>query len=94
MKCKNCNVELEKENVFCPFCGTKVEQEETVLQKNLCRYCGKKLKAEAVFCEYCGKPALEPKENFNEEKEVTDKVDNDLEAKKPKGQKAERKWLE
>ena len=50
MQCKNCGKEVSEGSAFCPFCGTKVEEEQSLF----CRNCGKENQEGAVFCAFCG----------------------------------------
>ena len=34
MLCQNCGNEVPQESIFCPYCGAKIEQEQTPLQNN------------------------------------------------------------
>ena len=51
-RCTKCNVDYVDEVVFCPKCGSKIEEVKLQL---FCPYCGKDLShVTADFCPYCG----------------------------------------
>lgn len=53
MNCNNCKKMIEKDNVFCPFCGVKVEEE-----KKICNECGNYINEGENFCCKCGCPTV------------------------------------
>lgn len=48
MKCTNCNNTIQDDNVFCPYCGHKVEKYKT------CPNCGVEMAEDFNFCPKCG----------------------------------------
>ncbi|MFQ5824773.1 MAG: zinc-ribbon domain-containing protein [bacterium] len=46
MKCINCSAELPANVIFCPECGSKVN--------DVCTHCGVNIKPQAKFCHNCG----------------------------------------
>lgn len=58
MKCLKCDHTIPDDSVFCEFCGSKVDAqntyEESSVKKIYCRQCGKEVMSDSVFCEFCG----------------------------------------
>ncbi len=56
--CRGCGEILGAEVVFCPHCGTKVEEIVPPPEPGtiVCPYCGSVLERGARFCNMCGKP--------------------------------------
>lgn len=48
MNCKYCGAALEKDAVYCPQCGKRIDG------KKQCGHCGKDIDENSVFCTYCG----------------------------------------
>ena len=48
MNCKYCNAELEKDAVYCPKCGKRIDG------KKRCNHCGRDINETSVYCTYCG----------------------------------------
>ena len=44
--CRNCKKQIEKDALFCPYCGTPKQRK--------CSNCGKVLDGDVLFCPYCG----------------------------------------
>ncbi len=56
MKCPTCGVDVPDDAVFCPSCGTRKQQLES-----LCPSCQTPVTPGAVFCSNCGKSVANPK---------------------------------
>lgn len=58
MKCLKCNHTIPDDSVFCEFCGSKVDAqntyEESSVKKIYCRKCGNELSDNSMFCRRCG----------------------------------------
>ena len=60
MKCKQCNRQIRDQEIFCSYCGCKVEviyESEIKTSKELsyCYFCGGENPSHAKFCSSCGK---------------------------------------
>lgn len=59
-KCQSCGGEVSVDTIFCPSCGSKVDDAaacNTVVEVSTagkCKFCGAQLKVGAVFCSGCG----------------------------------------
>lgn len=51
MNCAKCGKPLAEGAKFCPNCGTRVEQQQSIA---FCSTCGEKLEPSARFCPACG----------------------------------------
>lgn len=51
VNCANCGETLKEDAKFCPSCGTRVEEQQSVA---FCVTCGTKLDPSAQFCPGCG----------------------------------------
>lgn len=55
MFCPYCKKEIEDDSLFCSFCGSKIEQQESKeKQQSTCDACGAALEEGAAFCSACG----------------------------------------
>jgi hypothetical protein len=64
IKCKSCGNENDKDNKFCPKCGTNIS-------KTVCSGCGAQLSQGSKFCPQCGSNVFAtPAEDRSEEKPV------------------------
>lgn len=64
IKCKSCGNENDKDNKFCPKCGTNIS-------KTVCSGCGAQLSQGSKFCPQCGSNIFAtPAEDRSEEKPV------------------------
>lgn len=55
--CVGCEAEMEKTAMFCVKCGTKVENNEPIINEQVekfCPSCGAKINEDAAFCPGCG----------------------------------------
>lgn len=52
VECIKCAAELPENVIFCPECGTKIENTSS----GVCSNCGENLKPKAQFCHNCGTP--------------------------------------
>lgn len=55
MKCNNCNFEVPPDAKYCPNCGKKIEEKETI-KSSICIKCHTPISVEALFCPNCGEP--------------------------------------
>lgn len=68
MKCLNCGKELNNDELFCPYCGTAVDdktadfiqstdkfEKTDAFNEMVCKHCGETLSKDATFCKFCGK---------------------------------------
>lgn len=76
--CPKCGKEIEKESVFCRFCGhyLKVDKIEKASDgSNRCISCGFTLTDDAVYCPNCGEKVnrdiCKSEENVDDEKNIT-----------------------
>lgn len=63
--CQNCNAEVSLDTVFCPSCGSRIDdnascnatnapQQPTTIEKTYCPQCRAEISADATFCVNCG----------------------------------------
>lgn len=57
MNCTKCGQSLVEGAKFCPYCGTRVEQQQN---SAFCSVCGAKLEPSAKFCPACGVKVGQP----------------------------------
>lgn len=69
-KCYKCGQDLGNEDLFCAFCGTKVEEDVEDRAESeeksyiFCHNCGEKLEKDTMFCSNCGIDLrVEPQKN-------------------------------
>ncbi|MGN1028203.1 MAG: zinc ribbon domain-containing protein [Faecousia sp.] len=65
MKCVNCERELKEADLFCRFCGTRVQKLQPLV---LCPLCHEGNNPGSSFCEYCGAALSVPAVEENEER--------------------------
>jgi len=51
MYCEKCNLQLEDDSLFCPYCGNKAAEEN---KSNICLKCRNKIPEDSEFCPFCG----------------------------------------
>ncbi|MBQ9794474.1 MAG: zinc ribbon domain-containing protein [Clostridia bacterium] len=73
MTCKKCNSQIPENSVFCPTCGTRVEEATQEVKQTFCSFCGKPFRQDATECEYCGNTKRISKEQ-KESEEVSGKI--------------------
>lgn len=67
MKCLSCKNELTNDELFCPYCGKKVDDKtEAIIPSEdelnrtdsfdeiVCNHCGERVSEDAAFCKFCG----------------------------------------
>lgn len=55
--CKNCGKQINADFKFCPYCESKIEEQnfsENNSNEKVCKNCGKTIKSDFNVCPYCG----------------------------------------
>lgn len=70
--CPNCGRELEDNELYCIYCGTKLENSS---QKSFCSNCGRALKPYERYCPICGSENKSFDPNAKEEEKPTSQAE-------------------
>lgn len=55
MNCGNCGAQISANDVFCPNCGSHVQQQQSPVINSFCSNCGTEILSSDAFCPNCGK---------------------------------------
>lgn len=60
--CTQCGTKLDKNDRFCPSCGSSMYEEKSMRSAKFCPSCGELLESKAKFCRKCGAACDDEKE--------------------------------